>query len=74
MKKVNQCPYTVFGFHRYDLVKFNKSLCYINSLRTAGSFVLKDLEDSKFTKEVNYKKLTKFQGRDGYITKLVKVL
>ena len=39
-----------------------------------GRFVLKDLANSKFTKEVSYKKITKFQSRDGYITKLVKVL
>lgn len=72
--KANQCPYTVFGFHRFDSVKWENRHCFINSLRTRGIFVIKDLEDEDFQKEVNYKKLSKVQSRNGYITKLTKIL
>lgn len=72
-RKPNQCPYTVFGFHRFDIVKWENRCCFINSLRARGTFVIKDLEDKDFQKEVNYKKLSKVQSRNGYITKLTKI-
>lgn len=71
--KPNQCPYTVFGFHRFDIVKWENRFCFINSLRARGTFVIKDLEDKDFQKEANYKKLNKVQSRNGYITKLTKI-
>lgn len=72
-RKPNQCPYTVFGFHRFDIVKWENRLCFINSLRARGTFVIKDLEDKDFQKEVSYKKLSKIQSRNGYITKFIKI-
>ena len=71
--KPNQCPYTVFGFHRFDIIKWEDRHCFINSLRARGIFVIKDLEDKDFQKEVNYKKLSKVQSRNGYITKFIKI-
>ena len=64
-RKKNQCPYTVFGFHRYDLVKYKGQLCYINSLRIRGQFMLKILGNKEFTKNIMYKKLQKVQSRGG---------
>lgn len=72
--KRNQCPYEMFGFHRYDLVKWNSRLCYVNSLRTSGSFQIKDLIDKDFNKEISYKKMDKVQNRNGFITSFTKVV
>lgn len=73
IRKRNQCPYTMFGYHRYDIVKWNNNVCYINSLRTSGSFQIKDLADDKFKKDITYKKIKKLQHRNGFITKYIKV-
>ena len=70
--KRNQCSYEMFGFHRYDLVKWNGKLCYVNSLRTSGSFQIKDLLDKDFKKEISYKKIDKIQNRNGFITSFIK--
>lgn len=71
-KKLNQCPYTMFVYHRYDIVKYDKKICYINSLRTRGPFVIKDLLDISYSKEINYKKLKKVQTRSGFIVSVGK--
>lgn len=68
VRKRNQCPYTMFGYHRFDLVKYENRLCYVNSLRTSGSFQIKDLIDKEFKKEITYKKLSFIQTRSGFIT------
>ena len=72
--KRNQCSYEMFGFHRYDLVKWNSKLCYVNSLRTNGSFQIKDLIDKDFKKEISYKKIDKVQNRNGFILSFTKVV
>lgn len=72
--KRNQCSYEMFGFHRYDLVKWNSKLCYVNSLRTCGSFQIKDLIDKDFKKEISYKKIDKVQNRNGFITSFTKIV
>ena len=66
-RKRNQCKYEVLGFRRYDLVKFENVIYYINSLRERGGFQIKSLLDKSFSKEVTYKKLTLFQKRSGFI-------
>lgn len=71
-RKKNQCAYEVFGYHRYDLVKYNGKLCYINSLRTRGVFILNDLLDKNFKKEISYKKIKLVQIRNGFITNFKK--
>lgn len=73
-RKKNQCPYEIFGYHRYDIVEYNKRLCYINSLRTRGDFVLKDLLDNEFKKEISYKKIKMVQIRNGFIMNFKKGL
>ena len=72
--KRNQCSYEMFGFHRYDLVKWEGRLCYVNSLRTSGCFQIKDLVDKDFKKEISYKKIDKVQSRNGFITSFIKVI
>ena len=72
--KRNQCSYEMFGFHRYDLVKWESRLYYVNSLRTSGSFQIKDLVDKDFKKEISYKKINKVQSRNGFITSYIKVI
>lgn len=71
--KRNQCKYEVFGFRRYDLVKFENKLYYINSLRECGSFQIKDQNNLNFSRNTVYKKLHIFQKRSGFITSICKV-
>lgn len=70
--KRNQCSYEMFGFHRYDLVKWNGKLCYINSLRTNGCFQIKDLVDKDFKKQISCKKIDKIQNRNGFVISFIK--
>lgn len=72
-KKRNQCPYMVFGFHRYDIVLYLGRICYINSLRDCGYFQLKDLTDPKFKKELSFKKLKLIRHRNSFVASLVKI-
>ena len=72
--KRNQCSYEMFGFHRYDIVKWDSKLFYVNSLRTCGSFQIKDLMDKDFKKEISYKKIDKVQNRNGFIISFTKVV
>lgn len=65
--KRNQCKYEVFGFRRYDLVRFENKLYYINSLRESGSFQIKDQNNPDFSRNTVYKKLHIFQKRSGFI-------
>ena len=66
VKKHNQCEYTVYGFRRYDIVKYDNQFWHINSLRSKGSFQLKQLNSNKITNR-NYKKLKLVQKRNKYI-------
>lgn len=71
-RKKNQCAYEIFGYHRYDLVKYDGKLCYINSLRTSGSFQIKDMFDKNYEKNITYKKIKLVQIRNGFITNFKK--
>lgn len=72
-RKRNQCKYEVLGFRRYDLVKFENVIYYINSLRERGSFQIKSLTDTKFSRDITYKKLNFFQMRSGFIISICKI-
>ena len=66
VRKRNQCEYIVYGFRRYDIVKYDNQFWYINSLRSSGSFQLKQLNSNQNTNR-NYKKLKLIQKRNKYI-------
>ena len=72
-RKRNQCKYEILGFRRYDLVKFENAIYYINSLRERGSFQIKSLLDKSFSKEITPRKLTIFQKRSGFIVEYVNI-
>lgn len=72
-RKRNQCKYEVLGFRRYDLVKFENVIYYINSLRERGSFQIKSLTDTKFSRDITYKKLNFFQMHSGFIISICKI-
>ena len=72
-RKRNQCKYEILGFRRYDLVKFENVIYYINSLRERGSFQIKSLLDKSFSKEITPRKLTLFQKRSGFIVEYINV-
>lgn len=67
VRRKNQGPYELFGYHRYDLVKYCGRLCYINSLRVCGAFQIKDLLEPGWKKSITYRKLTNVQIRSGFI-------
>ena len=66
IKKRNQCEYIVYGFRRYDIIKYDNQFWYINSLRFNGSFQLKQLNSNQITNRI-YKKLKLIQKRNKYI-------
>mgnify|MGYP000516580639 CR=1 FL=1 len=55
-KKLNQCPFEVFGFRLFDKVKFNNQYYFIYGRRKSGYFSIRDF-DGKNNKEISYKKL-----------------
>ena len=73
-RKKNQCPYEIFGYHRYDMVEYNKKIYYINSLRTRGYFQIKDIFDKKYEKTITHKKIKMVQIRNGFIMSFKKGL
>ena len=66
IKKRNQCEYVIYGFRRYDIVKYDNQFWYINALGSNGSFQLKQLNSNKVTRRM-YKKLKLIQKRNKYI-------
>ena len=43
-KKLNQAPFIVRGFRRFDLVEYQKELYYINGKRSSGFFDIRKLD------------------------------
>ena len=68
-KKSNQCPYTIKNFHRYDVIKYEGKVLYINGLRTRGQFMYKSLEDKTFVTNKTCNKIKLIQHRGGFIIK-----
>lgn len=66
--KLNQAPYTVFGYRLFDKVKYKGVECFIKGRRTSGSFALSTLNGTKVTDGVTYKKLKFLEPAKGIIT------
>ena len=66
-KKLNQCPYTIKNFHRYDVIKYNGKILYINGLRKTGSFMYKSLSNKAFVTNKTCNKIKLIQHRKGFI-------
>ena len=70
-KKLNQLPYFVKDYRLYDKVLFNGQECFISSRRSSGSFALKDIDWTKITDGVTYKKIKLIETRKNIIKKEV---
>ena len=67
-RKLNQAPYTVFGFRLWDKVIYKKEECFVQGRRSSGYFQLKRLDGSTVTPAVSYTKLRLVETRKHYIT------
>lgn len=65
--KLNQCLYTVKNFHRYDIIKYEGRILYINGLRKTGIFMYKSLSDKTFVTNKTCNKIKLIQHRRGFI-------
>ena len=55
VRKRNQCPHEIFGFHRFDKVCIKGQEAFIWGLRSSGYFTFKDLNGQKIA-ECTYKR------------------
>ena len=67
-RKLNQAPYTVFGFRLWDKVIYKKEECFVQGRRSSGYFQLKRLDGSTVTPAVSYTKLRLVETAKHYIT------
>ena len=67
-RKLNQAPYTVFGFRLWDKVIYKKEECFVQGRRSSGYFQLKRLDGSTVTPAVSYTKLRLVETEKHYIT------
>ena len=62
VKRLNQCPFEVFGFRLFDKLKFNNQYYFIYGRRKSGRFNVRDF-DGKNSKEISYRKLKLCRGK-----------
>ncbi len=55
--KRNQAPRQIHGFRRYDIVRYERQTCYINSLRKRGTFSIRSFDGEIVSNEISYKRL-----------------
>jgi hypothetical protein len=55
--KRNQTAREVNGYRRYDIVKYERRICYVNSLRTRGTFSLRSFTGEVISNDISYKRL-----------------
>ena len=66
-KQLNQGAYTIKNFHRYDIIKYDSKILYINGLRKTGNFMYKSLSDKTFVTNKTCNKIKLIQHRGGFI-------
>lgn len=67
-RKLNQAPYTVFGFRLWDKVIYKKEECFVQGRRSSGYFQLKKLDGTLITSGVSFSKLSFVEAGRSYIT------
>ena len=70
--KRHQGPRVVHGFQRFDMVRFNNRLWFINSLRERGRFQLKSLIANDVV-EKSWRSLRRVAGRSGFVGGVIKI-
>ena len=68
MKK-NQSAHLVFGFARFDRVKYDKKECFVYGRRTSGYFDLRDIDGSKIHTAASVKKIKLIKHENSKIKK-----
>lgn len=66
-RKLNQAPKYVFDFKLFDKVKYQNKECFIFGRRTSGSFDIRQLDGTKISAGVSYKKLKLINHNSGYL-------
>ena len=67
-RKLNQAPYTVFGFRLWDKVIYKKEEGFVQGRRSSGYFQLKKLDGSIITASASCKTLRLIETGKHYIT------
>ena len=68
IRKRNQAEYRVFGFRRWDKVRYNGTECFIKGRRSSGYFALTKLDGTVVTNSASYKKLKLLETAKHYLT------
>ena len=67
IRKANQAPYIVKGFHLWDKVLYNGQECFISGRRTSGYFALRKLDGTTITNSISFKKLQLLEPATNYL-------
>jgi len=70
--KKNQSEHLVFGFARFDRVRYDGKECFVYGRRTSGSFDLRDIDGSVITHSVTRKKIKLIRHENSIIIKKIK--
>ena len=62
IKRLNQCPFEVFGFRLFDKVKFNNHYYFIYGRRKTGQFNIRDF-DGKNSRGISYRRFELCRGK-----------
>lgn len=70
--KKNQSAHLVFGFARFDRVKYDGKECFVYARRTEGYFELKDIDGSKIHASAPVRKIKLIKHENSIIIKKIK--
>lgn len=74
IRKRNQAPYEVKGFHLYDYVQWKGKKCFIFGRRTTGRMDLRLLDGTHVNASVGFKNIKLLSMRKNYLCELRKVV
>ena len=61
MRQLNTAPKEVHGYRLFDCVRYQGQVCFVFGRRSSGYFDLRQLDGTKVSASVSYKKLTMVQ-------------
>ena len=70
--KKNQSKHLVFGFARFDRVRYDSKECFVYGRRTSGYFDLRDIDGSKIYASAHTKKIKLIRHENSIIIKKIK--
>ena len=68
IRKRNQAEYRLFGYRRWDKVRYSGTECFIKGRRSSGYFALTKLDGTVVTNSISYKKLKLLEPAKHYLT------